>query len=370
MPKVSVILTSFNHAKYLREAIESVLKQTFADFELLIWDDASSDNSWEIIAQYVDPRVKAFRNEEPKRGIWGINKSILEIASGDYIAIHHSDDAWEAEKLEKQVAVLDSRPEIGAVFTNAYPIAEDGSPLADEKHFYASIFDQPNRTRYEWLRFFFSCGNALCHPSVLIRKRCYRDCGPYRFGFAQLGDFDMWIRLCLKYEIHIVSERLIRFRVRDHEANTSGDRKEVRIRSAYEFYKLLSNYRTIRDFSEFVKVFPSAFKFGRDHEFDLDFALAMVCLEEKPYVCTQLFGLELLFEAISDPKRATNLKRLYDFDYKSFIELTAQHDIFYRADAFQQIITLSNEKEALNKQLSILTDTKLIKALRKLKLLR
>jgi len=335
MPKVSVILTSFNHEKYLREAIDSVLNQTFTDYELIIWDDASADGSWAVINSYSDPRIKSFRNEISKRGIYGINKAISEVATGEYIAIHHSDDVWEPDKLEKQVAYLDAHPEIGAVFTNALAIGEDSLPLADKQHYYSDIFNQPNRTRHEWLRFFFSRGNALCHPSVLIRKACYTNCGFYRYGFAQVGDFDMWIRLCLKYEIHVLPERLVRFRVRDNAANTSASRPETRIRDLYEFYKLLPIYRKIKYFDDLVKIFPSAEKYNRDEETDMDFVLAMVALEEKPFHSTQLFGLDLLFEAISDPKRAANIKHLYVFDYKSFITLTGQYDVFSREEVAQ-----------------------------------
>ena len=67
MPKVSVILTSYNHERYIREAIESTLKQTFTDFELIIWDDASIDASWEIISSYKDSRIHAFRNDDRQR---------------------------------------------------------------------------------------------------------------------------------------------------------------------------------------------------------------------------------------------------------------------------------------------------------------
>jgi glycosyltransferase involved in cell wall biosynthesis len=328
MSKVSIILTSFNHEKYLKEAIDSALNQTFTDFELIIWDDASSDNSWHLIQQYSDPRIKALRNEEQKRGIWGINKAISEVATGEYIAIHHSDDVWELDKLEKQVAFLEATPEIGAVFTNALAIAEDGSPLADAKHFYANIFDQPNRTRHEWLRFFFTRGNALCHPSVLIRKACYENCGLYRYGLGQVGDFEMWIRLCLKYEIHVMSENLVRFRVRDNEVNTSGNRPETRIRSVYEIYKLLDNYKKIASLEEMRRIFPNADRYGQNGNPDLCFILAMVALEENPSPFVQLFCQDILFDAISDPKRAANISHLYDFDYKSFIALTAQHDVF------------------------------------------
>ncbi|MCK5666558.1 MAG: glycosyltransferase, partial [Thiotrichaceae bacterium] len=200
MPTVSVILTSFNHAKYISEAIDSVLNQTFTDFELIIWDDASTDESWELINSYTDSRIIKFRNETTKRGVYGINKAITEISKAEYIAIHHSDDIWLPSKLEKQIDFLKNNSKYGAVFTNALAVCEDGSPLNDDQHFYTNIFTQANRSRYEWLNHFFREGNALCHPSVLIRKKCYDDCGLYRYGFAQLGDLDMWVRLCLKYE--------------------------------------------------------------------------------------------------------------------------------------------------------------------------
>ena len=283
MPSVSVILTSFNHEKYIEEAIDSVLNQTFTDFELIIWDDASTDKSWSLINQYADSRIKSFRNEEQKRAAWGLNRAISEVASGRYIAVHHSDDAWEPDKLEKQAAFLDAHSEIGAVFTNALAITEAGSPLLDEGHFYFDIFDQPNRTRHEWLRLFFSRGNALCHPSVLIRKSCYEDCGLYRFGLAQTGDIDMWIRLCMRHEIHVLPEKLVRFRVRDNEANSSGSSPETRIRGVYEFYRSLQNYRELTSFEDLVKVFPSAAGSYRGEEADVEFLLAMAALEEQAF---------------------------------------------------------------------------------------
>lgn len=344
MPKVSVILSSLNHAKYICEAIDSTLNQTFTDFELIILDDASSDNSWDLIKQYSDPRIKAFRSERQGEDVDLLNEAISELVAGEYIAIHHSDDVWELDKLGKQVGFLDANPEIGAVFTNAVAIGEDSSPLSDEAHFYFNVFSQPNRTRHEWLRFFFSSGNALCHPSVLIRKSCYEDCGLYRYDMVQVPDLDMWIRLCLKYEIYILPEKLVRFRVRNNEANASGNRLEVRIRAAYEYYKLLPNYSKIKSFDDLVKVFPSAEKYYRNEEADMDFVLAMVALEEKSFAPTQLFGQDLLFEAISDPTRAANIKQLYGFDRMRFFALTGQHDVFSReaiAERDGQIASLS-----------------------------
>lgn len=322
MPKVSVILTSFNHAKYLREAIDSALNQTFTDFELIIWDDASSDDSWEIIQSYEDPRIKAFRNDVQRRGIYGINKAISEVAQGEYIAIHHSDDVWEPEKLEKQVAFLDSHADIGAVFTNALAIDEDSAPFKDEGHFYFKIFDQPNRSRHEWLRHFFERGNALCHPSVLIRKQCYKDCGLYRYGFGQLGDFDMWVRLALQCEIYVLPEKLVRFRVRENEANTSGSRPETRSRHLYEYSLILNHHLQINTLDDLVKVFPEALKFCSGDNPNLRYALAMTILEIQPFYFTIQFALNLLFEILNDPAQ----RNFVAFDNKDFIKLTGELD--------------------------------------------
>src|SRR4030095_9916354 len=105
-------------------------------------------------------------------------------------------------------------------FTDALAIDGSGNALRDSTHFYFNAFEQCNKTRHEWLRFFFGANNALCHPSVLIRKACYDNCVLYRFGFAQVGDMDMWIRLCMRYDIHVLQEKLVRFRVHANDANS------------------------------------------------------------------------------------------------------------------------------------------------------
>jgi glycosyltransferase involved in cell wall biosynthesis len=346
MPKVSVILTSFNHEKYIREAIESTLNQTFTDFELIIWDDCSSDNSWDLINQYTDPRIKAYRNEINIGGNLYVNKAISDVVSGQYIAMHHSDDVWELNKLQQQVDFLDTCPEIGAVFTNALAINEDSLPFADKQHPYSNVFNKTNRTRHEWLRLFFNEGNALCHPSMLIRKQCYVDCGLYRPMLGQLPDFDMWIRLCLKYEIYVLPEKLVKFRVRDNEANTSGNRPETRIRLFYESYKLLANYLKISSFDEMVKIFPSARKYYRDEETITNFVLAMVALEEPSFPFVELFALDILFEAISDAKQAEQIKKLYNFDHHSFIQLTAKLDVFSREKVTNLCLNIATLNQA------------------------
>ena len=94
MPKVSVILTCCNHELFVGAAIESVLQQSYTDYELLIWDDASSDGSVRVIKSFDDSRIKLFQSGKPRQVASGLNQLIAEVARGEYIAIHHSDDMW------------------------------------------------------------------------------------------------------------------------------------------------------------------------------------------------------------------------------------------------------------------------------------
>jgi glycosyltransferase involved in cell wall biosynthesis len=348
-PKVSVILTSFNHDKYLSEAIDSVLNQTFTDFELIIWDDASSDNSWEIICSYNDLRIKTYRNEQNLRS--NINRA-LKIASGEYIAIHHSDDVWELDKLAKQVDFLDANQNIGAVFTNAQPVDQRAVPLTDETHFYYNIFNQPNRSRYEWLNYFFLTGNALCHPSLLIRKQCYTECGTYRDMFAQLPDFDMWVRLCVKYEIHVMEDRLVKFRILDDGMNTSGNRPATRIRSANEYYQLLQQYRTIAGKENIFKLFPDFIAYDRGDNTDAEYVLARVCLQFDdsflmPFL-KQLLAIEILFDILNNPARRQAVEKHYGFTANDFVAITGQCDLFSRQELFNLQAAVSDADWQIN----------------------
>ncbi len=325
--RVAVVLTSFNHARFLPQAIDSVLNQTFQDFELIIWDDGSTDESWEIIRGCGDPRIRAFRNEDSQSG-WGFRKAVLQVRSGEYIAIHHSDDVWEPPKLEKQVAFMDQNPEYGAVFSNAMTIGDDGAPYRNPLHAYYNIFDQPNRSRHEWLRRFFYQGNALCHPSVLIRRSAFDAAGGYRFGFAQTGDMDLWVRLCLKHELHVLPERLVRFRYRPSRLNASANRRDVRVRAQFELLQIYRNYTGITRADDFRKVFPESAQYADPDGADLGFALAMAALEAPRDKVAKLFALELLFAALNDPERAARIKLLYGFDHADFVRLSARLDVF------------------------------------------
>ncbi|HSR29222.1 MAG TPA: glycosyltransferase, partial [Anaerolineae bacterium] len=268
------------------------------------------------------------RNDRRQGMIHGVNRAISEMATGEFIAIQHSDDLWEPGKLAAQVGFLEAHPGHGAVFTGVRAIDEHGNPLADRSHFYFSIFDQPQRNRHEWLRFFFLRGNALCHPSVLIQKGFFDQYGLYRHGFSQLTDYDTWIRLCLHREIHVLPERLVQFRVREGEANTSSPTRQHAIRTHYERLRALENFRELSQFEELALVLPETRKYQRPGASDAMFALGMYAVEARADRQTVLFGMELLFEALNDAHRAGKLKKVYGFDDLRYRELTTSLELF------------------------------------------
>lgn len=319
MPKVSIILTSFNHAKYLHEAIESTLNQTFSDFELIIWDDASKDNSWDIIQSYQDPRIKTFRNGENMQPVYGVNKAISEIATGEYIAIHHSDDVWELDKLEKQVIFLDDNHQVSAVFTWVQIIDDYGNDRG---------FDWFNRKYDRWrlLRELFCGTNHLNHPSVLVRKSCYNDIGLYKYGLAQTADAEMWTRLLLKYEAAILEESLVKHRLFLDGSNASGSANNSTIRTQNEWNILRSNFLECHNYEEFIRIFPEISQIADEKTFSTIRALAFVSLNPSLLSSAWGFGMNLLYQEIANSNKNGILN--HDYDYRNLIKDGGIFDVF------------------------------------------
>ena len=329
MPRVSVIIPSYNHEEFVSVAIQSVLSQTYQDFELIITDDGSTDGTVSKIREFSDPRLKLFVFDK-NTGACGAANNCLKEARGEYVAMLSSDDVFFPEKLQKQVNFLDAHPDVGAVFSYALIIAQNGKPFSDDRHFYAKIFFQPNRTRYEWLNYFFYKGNCLCHPSMLIRKTCYDEVGYYDPRYGQLPDLDFWIRLCMSYDIHILPEPLVNFRILKQEANASGNRPEARIRTAWELAHILENYLNIDQYDELVKVFPNL----RDYSYKnidpqiLPFLLVKLAIEvdSPPH---RYFAIDLFHRFLARHQMITGGERSLKFNFTDLIHLTGEHDVFH-----------------------------------------
>ena len=308
VPRVSIVIPSYNHERFVSRAIESALSQTYQDFELIITDDASTDGSVDVLSTYTrkDPRVRLFLNRFNYET--HATNHCIQQSSGEYIAVLSSDDEFFPTKLEKQVDFLDRHPEVAAVFTQVRIVDEQGRDFPEPSHFYCTIFQQPNRSRYEWLRHFFFNGNCLCHPSVLIRRSVYDTLGLYNPLMGALDDLDMWVRVCLHHEIHILPSTLVNFRVNGWHANVSADTPENFRRGQYELIKILDHFVSPEALAQSHSIFPE-FADQLLHESDAvkRHVLAMAALKTGQLshrfwgLSHRFWGIDLLYQLLSNP---------------------------------------------------------------------
>jgi len=278
-PVVSVVIGSYNHEAYVGATLDSVLNQTFQDFEILVTDDGSSDRTADVVASYTDPRIKLKRFEKNKGACWATNDGIRR-SQGKYIAILNSDDEFMPHKLQKQVEFLDAHPEIGAVFAFPEMINEKGERLPDaEQATRAGLFIQGNRNQAEWLLRLFQ-SNCLCHPSVLIRRACYDKVGLYSPNLRSLPDYEMWIRLLQVTNIHVMQEKLIRMRVFSGEINESGNRPDQVRRMHWEFSQVLRRFMSTPDYlwTPIIKSQIDLSRFAQVVSFKRELEFAALCL--------------------------------------------------------------------------------------------
>jgi glycosyltransferase involved in cell wall biosynthesis len=276
MARVSVVIPSYNHQRFIVKCIESVLTQTFQDFEIIIIDDCSSDGSVDQIKSFKDERIKFEINSSNNGATSTVNRGI-SLARGEFIAILSSDDLWHKDKLERQIGFMDGNPDVGAVFSLAELIDENGLSLLNSSDQYANIFHQSNRGRHAWLNHFFFNYNCLCHPSALIRRSCFEKVGLYTEGFAQLPDFEMWIKICTNFEIYIIEERLVYFRRLDKNGNASSTTPENLQRLENELSRILLRFADL-DFNEFLRVFPDYIR-GSANQVSTKFHLSRLCIQ-------------------------------------------------------------------------------------------
>ena len=167
---ISVLTTLYNHEKFITETINSALQQTLMPNEIVVIDDASSDNSVAVARSIKNPIIRIY-SEAANLGGPNTMKG-LSLCTGNYVAILNSDDCWEPDKLRQQINYLEAHPECGAAFSHVSLIDENSRPWAAGSNRLQTVFNTHNRTRYAWLSDFFHHGNMLCASSAVIRRSC------------------------------------------------------------------------------------------------------------------------------------------------------------------------------------------------------
>jgi len=314
---ISVVVPSYNHAPYISQTINSILSQTSAPLELIIVDDGSSDGSRDILKKIDDPRVRINLLEKNVGACAAMNIAV-QMTRGDLVAVCNSDDLWEPNKLERQLAVLHRSPHIGAVFTNVSWIDEDGNLVSRDRKILWNAFTQPNRSRGQWTNKLVLQGNCLCHPSVLIRREAYDRVGYYDNRFRQLPDYDMWLRVLQKYDIFVLDERLVKFRWFANASNASGATRTNSRRDVNERALIVRNLIASMDAESWLNSFGSTKPI--EDETDLQIEKTLYLLDSTPNVqgLYRNIGLEWAYELLGTRVSARRLEEKYGFTALTF----------------------------------------------------
>jgi hypothetical protein len=256
VPLVSVLIKAFNHARYIRQTIDSILNQSLQDFEIVVTDDASTDGTPEIVRSFTDPRIR-LQVLTRNLGISGAMNATVARARGRYCAILNSDDWALPGRLRRQVEFLEANPEVSLVFGLPHPVDDDGAP-ADAYSDFTQPLRLPDFSRRMWLRQFFFTGNCLCAPTAMIRREAYQAAGAYDRRLTNLQDLDMWIRMLIAgHAIHVLPEPLTALRIRSNHANMSAPRPDTRLRTQFETGRILRHFAGF-DAALFEEVFGDA----------------------------------------------------------------------------------------------------------------
>ncbi|MFT7086869.1 MAG: glycosyltransferase involved in cell wall biosynthesis [Rickettsiales bacterium] len=333
MPKISVCIASYNHAKYLKDTIQSVLNQSFQDFEIIISDDFSTDNSIEIIKNFKSSKIKLIENQQNNGCSINFNKC-LEIASGEYLALLGSDDMMAKNRLENQLIYLEKNQQYGAVFTHAQTINVENKEI---EHGIMGMNNHLNYDRFEKLRKLFYGDNFLWAPTAMIKKDVLKNIGFFNPCLLQTQDFELWIRILIGgFDVGLIEEKLTYYRINDNNlsyANKKIDHKFLS-RIYFENQKILESFLKIKNTNEICQIFPEIReKYPEMKDQYIPYYIAIEALEFshkenfKNSVVYRNFAINVFYDLLQNEEKRKYLEDNFQFKTGDFIKLISDNPL-------------------------------------------
>lgn len=354
---VSIVMVNYNQEKFLKKAIDSVLIQTYKNWELIIVDDGSTDRSVDIIKEYEDDRIKPIFLQENSHICIATNTGFAAV-NGKYIARLDSDDIWEKEKLEKQMDFMQQNPDAKVCFTQIELIDENGKNINDREPELLSLYNSRQKSREEWIKFFFFVGNSLL-PTLLFEKKLLDIVGGFKLNYCQTHDFEFLIRLIKHTDFYFVEEELVKYRRTSAQNSASTVKKNTRFFNEYmdiryHFFENMSDELFISAFKEFFH--------NKDASTHEEIVCEQAFLLEKCIGYSDdnpILGLFKLGELMNDEKYGRVLREKYNYTPKKYYEETCKKILWVKKDnewkqeLEKQKEDLKNKEEHIQKLLEI-----------------
>lgn len=237
-PLVSIVMPAYNAEKFIREAIDSILNQTFRDFELIILNDGSKDSTRETIESYADERIVLINKEN--EGVARTLNAGLQIARGKYIWRHDADDISLPGKLEKQVVFLENHPHIALCATQVAFMTERGKVAWSKRQPKNDWLGEKNHRVVKFED--FNPFSPITHGTVLFRSSILESVPSYREAFITSEDIDMWLRMMEHAELAVINECLSLHRLSSASATAvHGWKNEFYREQAKAYYLVRKN---------------------------------------------------------------------------------------------------------------------------------
>lgn len=214
-PLISVVLSVYNGERYLRQSIESILNQSFTDFEFIIIDDGSTDSSKKIITSYDDSRIRFISHEN--RGLVAALNEGIGVARGRYIARQDDDDVSLRHRFKTQVALLESNKELVVVGSSIIVINEQGERTAEHR-----ILLEDRELRDELL-----IRSPFAHGSIMVKTEAIKRAGLYREEYWPAEDYDLWVRIAAQGKLANVDEPLYKYRVNNEGISIQNAKQQA-----------------------------------------------------------------------------------------------------------------------------------------------
>ena len=241
-PKVSVLMSVYNGMAYVEQAVQSILDQTFQDFEFIVINDGSTDDTKKVLENFSDPRMHIFMQSNTGLTI-ALNRG-LKLCRGEFIARMDADDLCLPERLEQQLIFLNKHPKVGVVGTAYVEIDDKGKVLLEKPCLVEDI-----QLRKSLIKF-----NPLCHTSVMLRKSVLKKIGHYDESFSYAQDYELWFRISKYYKLANIPQPLTKRRIRN--GNISFTFESEQLKYAIEARKNAIQSKQYSFYSYFYLLWP------------------------------------------------------------------------------------------------------------------
>ena len=270
-PEISIIVNCLNGEKFVRRCLRSILKQTYKNFEVIFWDNNSSDNSLHEVKKFKSRKIRIFKSKNTYKLYNARNKAISK-CFGKYICFLDIDDTWEIDKLEKQLKAISTR-NVDLVYTN-YLIVRGKSKLLFNKN-----IDNKNIVKLILIR------NPISISTILVKKKSLNKVNNFNKNYEIIGDFDFYYKFCKKFKTYYIDEPLVKYNI--HGDNYSILKEDLRITEMNNW--LIKNGR-----DKFAKKYLNEFQFVRDKNIYMKIVIILRNKRNTP-VIKEIFKIKSFF---------------------------------------------------------------------------